>query len=54
MRRKYRIAEHLYDEFFTKLVRPKLVDFLVDERKRDRKKHLMNSSLTSSPDRNSR
>ncbi len=38
MRSKYRIAKEKYDEFFWKLVRPKLVDFLNDERKRDQKK----------------
>ncbi|CAF3339339.1 unnamed protein product [Rotaria socialis] len=31
MRGKYRIADHYYDEFYNKLVRPKLVDFLSDE-----------------------
>ncbi|CAF1479559.1 unnamed protein product [Rotaria sordida] len=36
-RSKYRIAADQYDEFFNKLVRPKLADFLADERKRDRK-----------------
>jgi hypothetical protein len=53
MRNKYRIDRHRYDDFFTKLVRPKLVDFLIDERKRDVKKQSMSSSLTFSPDRNS-
>ncbi|CAF1324659.1 unnamed protein product [Rotaria sordida] len=37
MRCKYRIAEEHYDNFYGKLIRPKLVDFLGDERKRDRK-----------------
>ncbi|CAF1482427.1 unnamed protein product, partial [Rotaria sordida] len=37
MRSKYRIAGDRYDEFYSKLVRPKLADFLADERKRDRK-----------------
>ncbi|CAF1526188.1 unnamed protein product [Rotaria sordida] len=36
-RSKYRIAADQYDEFFNKSVRPKLADFLADERKRDRK-----------------
>lgn len=38
MRVKYRIAQHRYDEFYAKLVRSKLVDFLSDERKRSRKR----------------
>ncbi|CAF4753933.1 unnamed protein product, partial [Rotaria magnacalcarata] len=33
---KYRIADEHYDDFFTKMIRPKLVDFVCDERKRDR------------------
>jgi hypothetical protein len=37
MRSKYRICEDRYDEFFMRLVRQKLVDFLSDERKRNRK-----------------
>ncbi len=53
MRIKYRIDQYRYDDFFKKVIRPKLVDFLVDERKRDRKGHSMNSSLTSSLDQNS-
>ena len=53
MRVKYRIARDRYDEFFTKLIRSKLVDFLADERKRERKRHSMNSSLTSSQNGNS-
>ena len=31
---KYRLATVHYDEFYTKLLRPKLTDFLIDERKR--------------------
>jgi hypothetical protein len=38
MRCEYRIAPEHYDEFYWKLVRPKLADFLADDRKRDRKK----------------
>ncbi|CAM4837547.1 unnamed protein product [Rotaria magnacalcarata] len=54
MRGKYRIADHYYDEFYNKLVRPKLVDFLSDERKRERQKQSTNSlsSQSSSPDHN--
>ncbi|CAF4218971.1 unnamed protein product [Rotaria magnacalcarata] len=54
MRGKYRIADHYYDEFCNKLVRPKLVDFLSDERKRERQKQSTNSlsSQSSSPDHN--
>ncbi|CAF3253828.1 unnamed protein product, partial [Rotaria socialis] len=37
MRVKYQIYADRYDEFYGKLVRPKLVDFLADERKRHRK-----------------
>lgn len=37
MRGKYRISDDRYEEFYAKLVRPKLVDFLSDERKRWRK-----------------
>jgi hypothetical protein len=31
---KYRACQHLYEKFYAKLIRPKLVDFLSDERKR--------------------
>ena len=31
---KYRLATMHYDEFYAKLLRPKLTDFLIDERKR--------------------
>ncbi|CAF4534271.1 unnamed protein product, partial [Rotaria magnacalcarata] len=37
MRVKYPISAECYDEFYGKLARPTLVDFLVDERKRHRK-----------------
>ncbi|CAF1367943.1 unnamed protein product [Rotaria sordida] len=47
---KYHICEHRYDEFFTKLVRPKLVNFLSDERKRERKRQSTKSLLPSSRD----
>jgi hypothetical protein len=50
MRGKYHIAADRYDEFFTKLVRPKLVDYLSDERKRDRKRKSTQSSISLSPD----
>ncbi|CAF1690097.1 unnamed protein product, partial [Adineta ricciae] len=34
LRSKYHLAADKYDEFYSKLVRPKLADFLNDERKR--------------------
>ena len=37
MAAKYRLSSLHYDGFYNKLVRPKLTDFLVDERKRQRK-----------------
>ena len=37
MRGKYRISQNRYEEFYTRLVRQKLVDFLSDERKHARK-----------------
>ena len=37
MRGKYRISQNRYEEFYARLVRQKLVDFLSDERKRARK-----------------
>ena len=37
MRGKYCISQNRYEEFYTRLVRQKLVDFLSDERKRGRK-----------------
>ncbi|CAF1470043.1 unnamed protein product [Adineta ricciae] len=37
LRSKYHLAADKYDEFYSKLVRPKLADFLNDERKRGRK-----------------
>ena len=48
MRGKYRISEDRYDDFFDRLVRPKLVDFLSDERKRQRKEQNRTGSLTAS------
>jgi hypothetical protein len=36
---KYRLATLHYDEFYTKLLRPKLTDFLIDEPKRFSKRH---------------
>ena len=37
MAAKYRLSSLYYDGFYNKLVRPKLTDFLIDERKRQRK-----------------
>ncbi|CAF3343714.1 unnamed protein product [Rotaria socialis] len=48
MRVKYRISADRYDEFSGKLVRSKLVDFLADERKRDRKSTSTQSSISLS------
>ena len=36
---KYRLATMHYDEFYAKLLRPKLTDFLIDERKRSSKRN---------------
>lgn len=44
LRYKYNIAESRYDDFFHKLVRSKLVDFLIDERKRASKDNLISST----------
>ncbi|CAF4154555.1 unnamed protein product, partial [Rotaria magnacalcarata] len=44
LRYKYNISGSRYDEFFHRLIRPKLVDLLSDERKRARK-----SETTKSP-----
>ncbi|CAF4958790.1 unnamed protein product [Rotaria socialis] len=48
MRVKYQIYADRYDEFYGKLVRPKLVDFLADERKRHRKSTSTQSSISLS------
>jgi len=37
VRVKYRIAKLHYDTCYTKLIRPRLCDFLIDERKRQAK-----------------
>jgi hypothetical protein len=37
MAAKYRLSSLHYDGFYNKLVRPKLTDFLIDERERQRK-----------------
>jgi hypothetical protein len=37
MAAKYRLSHLHYDGFYNKLVRPKLTDFLIDERKRQTK-----------------
>ena len=34
---KYRLSRRYYDGFYNKRVRPKLTDFLIDERKRQKK-----------------
>ena len=36
---KYRISRVHYDDFYNKLLRPKLTDFLIDERKRRAKRN---------------
>ncbi|CAF1427315.1 unnamed protein product, partial [Rotaria magnacalcarata] len=51
LRCKYNISGSRYDEFFHKLIRPKLVDFLSDERKRARKSESTKSPPSSSCDR---
>ncbi|CAF5209247.1 unnamed protein product [Rotaria magnacalcarata] len=51
LRCKYNISGSRYDEFFHKLLRPKLVDFLSDERKRARKSESTKSPPSSSCDR---
>ncbi|CAF2270001.1 unnamed protein product [Rotaria magnacalcarata] len=43
LRCKYNIIASRYDEFFYKLIRPKLVDFLIDERKRANKNNPIDS-----------
>ena len=48
MQNKYRISDEHYEDFYTKIVRPKLVDFIGDERKRDRKKKRLVSESTAS------
>ncbi|CAF2228734.1 unnamed protein product [Rotaria magnacalcarata] len=48
MRVKYPISADCYDEFYGKLARPTLVDFLVDERKRHRKSTSTQSSISLS------
>ncbi|CAF4953323.1 unnamed protein product, partial [Rotaria socialis] len=48
MRVKYQISVDRYDEFYGKLVRSKLVDFLADERKRQRKSTSTQSSISLS------
>ncbi|CAF4547431.1 unnamed protein product [Rotaria socialis] len=48
MRVKYQISADRYDEFYGKLVRSKLVDFLADERKRHRKSTSTQSSISLS------
>ena len=47
MRGKYRISEDRYQDFYNRLVRPKLVDFLSDERKRWRKSNQSANRSTS-------
>ena len=48
MQNKYRISDEHYEDFYAKIVRPKLVDFIGDERKRDRKKKRLVSESTAS------
>ncbi|CAF4349298.1 unnamed protein product [Rotaria sp. Silwood2] len=48
VRGKYEIGASYYNEFYAKLVRPKLVDFLADERKRDRRSTSTQSSTSMS------
>ena len=49
MQNKYRMSDEHYEDFYTKIVHPKLVDFIGDERKRDcKKKRLVSASTTSS------
>lgn len=49
---KYRLASIHYDEFYAKLLRPKLTDFLIDERKRNVKK-VQTASQSDPASRNS-
>lgn len=49
MPKKFKIADDHYNDFYAKVVRPKLVDFLGDECKRDRKRQqLARQSMNSS------
>ncbi|CAF1511484.1 unnamed protein product [Rotaria magnacalcarata] len=48
VRVKYPISADCYDEFYGKLARPTLVDFLVDERKCHRKSTSTQSSISLS------
>ncbi|CAM4777267.1 unnamed protein product [Rotaria magnacalcarata] len=44
VRVKYRLSKHLYDDFFKYHLRPKLSDFLVEERRRESNKIVRNQA----------
>lgn len=47
---KYHLASHLYDQFYKLHLRPKLSDFLVEERRRKEKPNTQTYTNTTTPD----
>jgi hypothetical protein len=45
---KYRLASHLYGDFFKYQLGPKLSDFLMEERRREKKKSQKQANVTVS------
>ena len=49
MATKFRLSELHYNQFYSQLLRPKLADFLIDERKRQKREATM-MTMTDSND----